>query len=198
MLHPATLLLIWLVFALCLQWLSAAWLMGLAVLGVIAALVWAGQQSIQMLRRSRWLLVSLAVLYPFATPGEYLPGIFGEMGLTYEGLHQGGAQIGRLLVLLASLAVLHRAVGTPGLLAGLYCLLKPFPWREATVVRLMLVLDHVEQKQQVGWRQWLMPEAPAEAEQPGRLVLVRPGFHWCDGVVLGAAVGVLLVVALAS
>lgn len=193
MLHPASLLLIWLGFALGLQWLPVSWLIVLAMACVIVALAMATERSFNLLRRSRWLLLSLAVLYLFATPGEYLPGILGDIGLTYEGLRQGGEQIGRLLAMLASLAVLHQTVGTQGLLTGFHCLLKPFPWREATVVRLMLVLEYAEQKSQVRWREWLLPSMQTDGALPDSLVLSMPRFRWADGVLMLTVIGFLLV-----
>jgi hypothetical protein len=75
--------------------------------------------------------------------------------MTREGLEQGAEQIGRLLILLLSLSLLHERLGNQGLMTGLYWLLKLFSWRDVTVVRLMLVLEYVEEKSSVSaWRQW--------------------------------------------
>lgn len=192
MLHPAALLLTWFGFALGLQWLPVSWLIVIALMCVVVALTLASERSLNLLQRSRWLLISLAVLYFFATPGAYLPGIFGDIGLTYEGLLQGGEQIGRLLAMLTSLALLHQTIGTQGLLTGLYCLLKPFPWREVTVVRLMLVLEHVEQKRHIQWREWLMPSEQISVQLPETLLLTVPRFRWFDAALLLVVFGVLL------
>ncbi|MEW6514418.1 MAG: hypothetical protein AB1443_10480 [Pseudomonadota bacterium] len=182
MLHPATLLLTWLVLTAGLQWLPVSWLIGLTMIVIVAALVMAVERTLNLLRRSRWLLLSLAVLYLFATPGEYLPGILGDIGLTYEGVQLGGEQVSRLLAMLASLAILHQMIGTQGLLAGLHCLLKHFPLRETTVVRLMLVLDYAEQKQKIRWQEWLSPNLRGEGSLTDGLSLAMPRFHWCDAV----------------
>jgi hypothetical protein len=176
------------------QWLPVSWLIVLALTCVVVALTMASQRSLNLLWRSRWLLTSLAVLYLFATPGEYLPGIFGDIGLTYEGLLQGGEQIGRLLAMLTSLALVHQSVGTQGLLTGLHCLLKPFPWREATVVRLMLVLEYVEQEHHIRWQEWLMPSAQIDGALPERLLLTMPRFRWLDVALVLGVIGVLLIV----
>lgn len=124
------------------------------------AFLLATHRSRQLLWRTRWLLLSLLLLFLFATPGEYLPGLAGQLGITREGLAQGGEQIGRLLILLLSLALLHEHLGNQGLMTGLYWLLQPFAWRDVTVVRLMLVLEYVEQKSSVAaWRNWFADEA---------------------------------------
>lgn len=192
MLHPAASLLTWLVFAISLQWFRLAWLAGVAVACLLLAILFAGERAINLLRRSRWLILSLVVLYLFATPGEYLPGMLGDIGLTFEGLHQGAGQLGRLLTMLSSLALLHQAIGTPGLLAGCHFLLRSFPGGETTVVRLMLVLEHVEQKQAIGWRKWLGPVAPELATPADRITLSMPRFRWIDGVWSICMAGLLL------
>lgn len=196
MLHPVALLLTWLVFAISLQWLAVSWLIGVAGTCTFLAFLTATERTANLLRRARWLFLSLALLYFLATPGEYLPDILGDIGITYEGLSQGAEQVSRLLAMLTSLAILHQTVGTQGLLAGFHCLLKPFPWREATVVRLMLVLNYVEQKHQIGWREWLMPQVRGEEALPDSLSLAMPRFRWIDGIMLLFAAGIVLVVIL--
>lgn len=184
MFHPASLLLAWIVCAACLSWLPIPWLAVFSAVSLIAAFLWATDRSRRLLYRTRWLFLSLAVLYLFATPGEYLPGLSGDIGLTIEGLWQGLEHTGRLLALLTSLALLHQLVGNTGLVAGFYTLLKPLPWREATVVRLMLVLEYVEQERAAsGWREWLAP-SPAQEKEPQHIRLPRYSFGWRDKLIL--------------
>jgi energy-coupling factor transport system permease protein len=188
--HPASLLLTWLGFALLLQWVAPHWLALLALVAVLLSLFVAGERSRNLLRRSRWLLLSLLLLFLFATPGEYLPGIWGRLGLTYEGLRQGGEQLSRLLAMLSSLAVLHQQLGTQGLLTGFHWLLAPFPWCRATVVRLFLVIEFVEQRGRLGWREWLAPEAePAVA--PDCFVLAIPALHARDRLLIACLLAAL-------
>jgi energy-coupling factor transport system permease protein len=189
--HPASLLLTWLGFALVLQWISLPWLMFLSLTTVGLSLCSAFERSRNLFRRSRWLLLSLLILFVFVTPGEFLPGVWGRLGLTYEGLRQGAEQLGRLLAMLSSLALLHQYLGTQGLLAGFHSLLAPFPWRRATVVRLLLVIEFVEQKHKLGWREWLQPEGePALA--PDSFVLVAPPLHARDKLLIGLLLALLL------
>jgi energy-coupling factor transport system permease protein len=198
MFHPASLLLSWFGFALSLQWLTLEWLLPIAFGSSLAAVVIAPERSLNLLRRSRWLLISLAVLYFFMTPGEFVPGVVGAIGITYEGLQQGGMQIALLLAVLASLALLHRMIGTTGLLAGSHWLLSPFPWREATVVRLMLVLEYLEQERPAHWREWLTPNPKKETTLPDKFVLAMPQFHLPDCALLLFVTGVVLIVMIRS
>lgn len=194
--HPASLLLVWLGFALGLQWLPAIWLLTAAAASILVAALLARERGLGLLRRSRWLLVSLLILYLLGTPGERLAGHWGDIGLTYEGLWQAGEQIARLLALLGSLAVLHHALGTRGLLAGIYWLLRPLPWRAPTVVRLMLVLEFVEQDRQIRWRDWLSPEqSPEGTVPPSKYVLCLPSLRPGDKLLMAGvlAFGLLMV-----
>jgi hypothetical protein len=161
--HPMTLLLFWAGFALSLQLISSLLLLMLAAtISLTLAAVFSGSRSRALLWRARWLFLSIGILFLFFTPGEYVPWTPAWLGLSYEGLARAGEQLARLLALLASLALLHERIGTHGLLTGLHTLLKPFSWRDATVVRLMLVLEHIEGKQETSWREWLANEGVGE------------------------------------
>lgn len=190
--HPASLLLTWLGFALALQWAPLSWLMFLALTSLVLSLAGAFERSRNLLGRSRWLLLSLLVLFLFATPGEFLPGIWGRLGLTYEGVEQAAEQLGRLLAMLSSLALLHQRLGTQGLLAGFHWLLAPFPWRRATVVRLLLVLEFVEQKRKPGWREWLLPE-DGQAPAADVYTLAMPPLHGWDRLLIAGLLAGFLV-----
>lgn len=184
--HPAALLVVWLVYALILQWLAPRSLFFL-VLAVAVLAAWvAAERSLGMLKRSRWLLITVGAIYLLATPGVYLPGAAGNLGLSFEGVEQGFVQIARIVALLLSLAILHELMSTQGMLKSLHCLLHRFSWGEATVVRLMLVLDYIEGKSQIAWREWLKP-AEETCGAADRFVLVQTPFRRIDVfMVLGA------------
>ena len=190
MLHPASLLLAWFGFAVALQSLPLAWILIVVVASLLLTATFAARRGFSLLRRSRWLLLSLVVLYLFATPGEYLSGVWGDIGLTYEGVQQGGEQIGRLLALLASLALVHQVTGTQGFLTGLYWWLKPLPWRDSTVVRLMLVLEMVEQQSRRSWREWLTPPQTADnLSAQSDYCLSMPGLRVQDKLLMAGIIG---------
>lgn len=127
-----------------------------------------------LLRRTRWLLLTIALLFGFATSGERLPGAVGDIGITWDGLKLGVDHVLRLVLLLASLALLHRRLGNHGVMTGLHWLLTPLSgWRDLRqrlVVRLMLVLDYVEAPSSGNWRAWL-EAADAPGTESLRLVM---------------------------
>lgn len=106
-----------------------------------------------MLRRMRWLLLSILIIYAWMTPG---PPLFSVPGLqawlpTTTGLLQGGQ---RLLALALMVAAVHwLLVVTPQhqLVSALYWLALPLAWlglsRQRFAVRLALVLRRVVEVQ---------------------------------------------------
>ncbi|RLJ62784.1 CbiQ family ECF transporter T component [Sulfurisoma sediminicola] len=157
MLHPAAWIALWGVMAILLQVLEPRWLAAIAVPVLALAAYFAGREVLRLLRRARWLLLTIGILFVFATPGERLPVPFGSVGLSVDGLVVAGEHLLRLVVLLATLAWLWRALGYEGLLSGLHCLLHPLgSLRDRIVVRLVLALDYVERDARArDWRAWL-------------------------------------------
>lgn len=192
MFHPATLLVAWAGFACLLPLASLPVLLGLLVAALAAALLLARRRALSLLRRARWLLLSIGVLFAFATPGLAVPGWPGRLGLTQDGLLLAGDHLARLLILLTSLAVLHEHLHTGGLLTGLHALLAPLrERRERIVVRLMLVIEFIERGGgQTGWRHWLADDA----DGPSHLTLgVRPTAwpDWLAYALMALAAGTL-------
>lgn len=177
-LHPASWLLTWLFMALALQWLPLPLLLAVAAPILVLALWQARPRFLLMLRRTRFLLLSILILFAAATPGEPLPGWAGTLGLSLQGSTLALAHSLRLSLLLALLALLLEHLSLAELVGGLYVLLAPLgshPQRSRMALRLLLVLDYVEQEQQKQrttdgaarrrWRDWLDPR-PADIIHP--------------------------------
>lgn len=199
MLHPAAWIALWAVAAILLQLLAPRWLAASSLPALALAAYFAGGDVLRLLRRARWLLLTIGVLFVFATPGERLPAPFGSLGVTVDGIGAAGEHLLRLVVLLATLAWLWRALGKEGLLNGLHCLLRPFgPVRDRIVVRLVLALDHVEREAPArDWRSWLGAgldddggDAPAQAVR----LPVRPLTTVDRAVLLACGAALLLMI----
>jgi len=188
-LHPAPVLLAWGVLVIALQSLSVMGL-GLATIALLPLpLVFARRRTTVLLRRARWLLLSIVVMFVLATPGQRVPGIVGDIGVTFDGLTLAAEHLLRLTLLLATLALLHERLGTGGMMAGFHWLLAPLSmWhalRERIVVRLMLVIDYVESAPVGNWRQWLSGEASVP-EHLNLAVAPLRRLDWAVVVLLGA------------
>lgn len=206
-LHPATKILLWLGFAVAVQDFDPALLGISSALAGFALLLTRAPSSLGMLRRSRWLLLSLALVYAFATPGDPVVPALGVFSPTVQGLLGGGIQAWRLALLLATLALLLHTCPRENLLSGIYILLKPYRVLgldpERIAVRLWLTLRYAEQNRaandarnsfQAWWRELrLSGDSASDAATHVRLEL-EP-LTWRDAVILAAAallLGVLL------
>lgn len=181
-LHPASLLTTWLAAALLLQWLTGPQLLIPAAIVLPAALRWSKPRLLTLLRRARWLLLSIVLLFSLATPGLVLLHLMGEPGsglyltITDEGLRQAYTHALRLTLLLALLALLLEKLSLTELIGGLHALLAPLgshPYRNRLALRLLLTLEYIEQgrqfhaqKNQPGWKYWLMPVANLQTPTP--------------------------------
>ena len=103
---------------------------------------------LKLLRKMRWLLLFLLVIYAFNTPGEYLRGWPFDFAPTYEGLQAGLLQAGRISIMLAGVSILLTITSRESLMAGFFLLLYPLKGiglpPERLAVRLWLTLHYVE------------------------------------------------------
>ncbi len=155
-LHPASLILIWLAFAFCVPWLRPAELSAIIFLFSLPLLLRHSAQYLKLLRRSRWLLISLILVYAFVTPGVAAIAVLGAYSPSREGLLSGGLQALRLLALLATLALLLATTSRDRILAGLYFLLRPFILigvdADRVAARIWLTLHYAEKTGHTGSR----------------------------------------------
>jgi energy-coupling factor transporter transmembrane protein EcfT len=146
--HPATQILVWVLLALLAQRLPALALLVLTAVLVGLALRLCAAQLLSLLRRTRWILLSLLVIYAYTTPGAALWAQLGYFSPTREGAADGLLQLGRLLSVLSGLAILLALLPQTQLISGLYTLAYPLRWfglsRERIAVRLALTLEYAE------------------------------------------------------
>ena len=193
--HPATKIFLWLCFALAVQGMD---LLALALASVPVAAMAALQRSVRslaMLRRARWLLISLFLVYGFATPGAALLPALGSWSPSLPGTQAGALQAWRLALLLSGLAVLLQSCSRNGLLAGIHLLLSPLRIAcispERIAVRLWLTLHYAEMRPRDGWKGSWRELGAGSTVLPAPLppvILETPPFTWRDGALLAAAV----------
>lgn len=147
-LHPATQILIWCVLVAATQFLSPVRLLVAGGVVLSIAFVLSRHKFVQLLRRTRWIMFSLWLIYAYTTPGQPVSALLGEFSPSLEGLQDGLLQLMRLLMALASLAILLERLHRQQLIAGLYTLFAPLQWlglsRERLAVRLALTLHYAE------------------------------------------------------
>ncbi|GAB5606100.1 CbiQ family ECF transporter T component [Sideroxyarcus sp. TK5] len=146
--HPAIQILIWISLSISAQALSAPGLLALTVALFIAAAKLDSRQLFSLIRRTRWILLSLLIVYAYSTPGVALVAELGRFSPTLEGLWDGLMQLGRLLSMLSGLAILLSLLNQAQFICGIHALAYPLNWfggtRERLAVRLALTLQYAE------------------------------------------------------
>ena len=157
-------------------------------------------QLLRLLRRTRWLMAVLLLSYAYALPGAALWPVLGWASPGVEGLQQGTFRVGRLVLMLAGLALLLAYTSRPRLVYGLYVLARPLTWvgfdRRAFAVRLGLTLDYAEHAPKpLRWLEMLHAPLPDDTT-PATYTLHAERWQSCDSaVILGGLLGVLIVLA---
>jgi hypothetical protein len=156
-LHPSSALLVCLITMIAIQFLGLA---GLAL--AIPVLLLALRNSLagwwRLLRRMRWLLLSVWLILAYGTAGDAL--FEQEWMPTHEGARVASLHVVHLALMLGCLAGLFDALGRQGLLIALQSLLQPWSRfgmaSERLVVRLSLVMQNLQADLPKGaWRQML-------------------------------------------
>lgn len=179
--HPSLTLFLWLCGVLLIQRLPPAVLAAILLIGVVLSGASVRQHWQRLLRRTRWLLLVLAVTFLLLTPGER---IYPGMPLTWEGLLVAGEHLLRLVGVLFAVAWLLGRHSLLQIVSGLYGVARAFGAAalQRGVVRLALVLQYVERGEVGDWRRLLREEnGPVAATlviryQPARFS------DWCLGL----------------
>jgi energy-coupling factor transport system permease protein len=146
--HSAAQIITWCILVVMLQNMTFTPLLMTTSLVFFAAFVLSKHKLFQLIRRTRWVMFSLLIIYSYTTPGQPLLEALGNFSPNREGLIDGVLQLTRLLSALAALAILLDRLDRPQLIAGLYTLFAPMQWlglsRERLAVRLALTLHYAE------------------------------------------------------
>ncbi|MBI3777059.1 MAG: hypothetical protein HY273_16190 [Gammaproteobacteria bacterium] len=107
--------------------------------------------ALKMLRRMRWLFISIVGFYFWFTPGEPLWGGASNWLPSVEGLQLGGARIAALVTLVLAVNLLLQTTSRDAMVSAVLWLTKPLHWlgfaHERLAVRLSLVFEAVREVQ---------------------------------------------------
>lgn len=146
--HPFVKILYFVLILILMSFLSDQMLSMLFVLVMVMAMVLQFKNFLHVVKRVRLLLLSILLIYAFATPGQYVPYVPLSFAPTIEGVQQGWLQVMKLLIALGALNLLYFNSSKAQLILGLYTLFKPLEFlglnTERFAVRLFLTLEYVE------------------------------------------------------
>jgi energy-coupling factor transport system permease protein len=197
--HPAVQILVWVLLALLAQRLQSLALLALSSILIALALRLCAVQLLRLLRRTRWILFSLLLIYAYTTPGAALWESLGVVSPTHEGLLDGLLQLGRLLSVLSGLAILLELLPQEQLISGLYTLAYPLRWfglsRERIAVRLALTLEYAESAMSdtaKDWRTTISAALQPAATGATHIELRLQAFGIVDALLLVISAAVLI------
>jgi len=196
--HPAVQILIWMTLSIMAQLMSAAGLSLMTALLFSVAAKLNSRQLFSLIRRTRWILFSLLLIYAYTTPGAAIVMELGRYSPTWEGLTDGVLQLGRLLSMLSGLAILLSLLSESQFISGIYALAYPLNWfggsRERVAIRLALTLKYAEPTMRDTAADWKLAinnalQTPSEIEH--HVVLDRHAFNAIDALCLLSCVALL-------
>ena len=167
-----------------------------AVLLLLAA-AWADPtRAWTLVKRARYLLLAIFMVFAWGTPGRLLWPQSGWLSPSAEGVALALTHGLRLLCVLSLVALLLARLAVSRLVCGLCGVLWPLRWLGLNVPRAALRLELVlryctADNARLTWREWLSGP-PARHERPVRLALrpFRP-MDWLSLVGVGVLLGVM-------
>ncbi len=173
--HPAIQIYAWICLVLFVQLLHGFALILLAGGVIVVSIRICPQRFYILLRRTRWILYSVLLIYAYAGSGDGIWPQLGAYSPVVDGVVDGFMQILRLLTVLAGLSILLSFLSQQQLISGLYSLSRPLSYfglpRERVAVRLALCMHYAESAMQDTANKW--QETIANLLVP---VQVAPGF----------------------
>jgi energy-coupling factor transport system permease protein len=196
--HPATVMLLWVCMTIAMQSLHGASLIFCGLLVAILALMVSPSGFHVLLRRTRWIMLVLLLVYCYATPGEPLMVQAGIFSPTREGMLDGMLQLGRLVCALSGLSVVLGLLTQQQLIGGIYALARPMRplgiSSERIAVRLALTLQYAETAMQdtaAGWQASITRSMEPLKVECGAVELHAAPFTLFDGLLIAVS-GALL------
>lgn len=179
--HSGLLILLWMAALAFLQFLSLEWLLAAVGVCAAAALLLAPRRCWRLLKRVRYLLLAIVVLFAGFTPGEALLVDWPRLSPSREGATLALEHAARIVAVVLCVAVLMERLAADRMVSGIYALLRPF---EAlglpagrVAVRLLLVLRLVESGAPKRWQAWLEDRDDASDET---IHVARERLGWPD------------------
>ncbi|WP_455210829.1 hypothetical protein [Kaarinaea lacus] len=105
----------------------------------------------QMLKRMRWLFLSMLVIYLWFTPGQAVLGVLADYSPTWQGVQMAVYRIGSLIVIVVAVNIVIKSTPREPIIGGLLWLLTPLRYvglpHERLAVRIVLTFNMISEIQ---------------------------------------------------
>lgn len=197
--HPVVQIYLWTCLLIAVQMLQGYELFLYGGILVITTTACCASRFILLVRRTRWILISLFFIYAYASAGYPIwPGM-GVFSPVDSGVANGLQQITRLIMILAGLTILLASLSQAELVSGMYTLLYPLRYiglsRERVAVRLALTLQYAESallKKTDHWQAILEQSLKPDEALGGVIELKVTKLNLFDWLLLASSTAVVL------
>lgn len=188
--HSGLLVFLWLVSVVWLQFLGTDGLAATLVASIVAAGLLAPVRSRRLVKRVRFILMAIVILFAGFTPGEAVLSAWPVLSPSREGVLLAFEHAARVVVVVLFVAMLMERLPPSRLVSALYALLRPFEVvgvpADRVAVRTLLVLRFVEAEKPPRWDHWIRDDSNDLHE---RIDVGRESFGVVDVAVAVVGIG---------
>ncbi len=161
--HSGLLIMLWLIGVAVLQVLDYELLLAAVGFCAVAAVIYAPRRCWRLLKRIRFILIAIVVLFAGFTPGEVVLVDWPRLSPSREGIELALEHVGRVMAVVFCVAMLMEHLPPARLVGAIHALLRPFErigFPAARVaVRTLLVLRLVDAELPRSWQTWLRDDS---------------------------------------
>lgn len=160
-------------------------------LGLSAALgaIYAPQRSVRLVRRVRFIVMAIVILFAGFTPGEALFVDWPRLSPSREGVWLAYEHAARVLVVVLLVSLLLERMPPHRLIGAIHALMRPFALigfpADRVAVRTLLVLRFVEAEKPPKWQEWIRDDSN---DLHDAIEVDREAFGMLDRFVVGVLV----------
>mgnify|MGYP005749098435 CR=1 FL=1 len=187
--HSGLQLFLWLALVAGLQFLGLLPLTVALAVSAVLGFMFAPQRSVRLVRRVRFIVIAIVILFAGFTPGEAVLVDWPRLSPSREGLWLAYEHAARVIVVVLLVSLLLERLPPQRLVGAIHALMRPFGRigfpADRVAVRTLLVLRFVEAEKPPKWHEWISDDSKDLHES---IEVGREPFRWVDRLMLGGLV----------
>ena len=192
--HSGLQVFLWLAVVAGLQFLEVIPLTVALCLSAMLGALHAPRRSMRLLRRVRFIVIAIVILFAGFTPGEALIVDWPQLSPSREGIGLAYEHAARVLTVVLLVSLLLERLPPQRLVGAIHALMRPFGAvgfpADRVAVRTLLVLRFVEAENPPRWQEWISDDSNDLHEA---IAVGGESFGVVDRLVLAALFGMTLI-----